>query len=116
MQIEFIKRPWMGRTNGHGKRYNPDPFYQSPTWRRTKEAFKRGKKLAPDGTYVSNMLCYQCYIDGKITRTHTVDHIQQKREHGSATDFDNLQSLCAHCHAIKSANEGNERRKANTKT
>lgn len=111
MQIEFINRPWTGRTKGHGKRYNPDPFYNSPTWRRTKVAFKRGTTKAPDGKEVPNTLCFDCYNEGKTTLMHTVDHHIPVKDGGSRTDHSNLRALCAHHHAIKSANEGNAKRK-----
>jgi len=110
MQTKPIKRPW--ERQGHGIRYNPDSFYQSTIWKRTRAAFIQSTTTLPDGRVVPNDICIQCYIEqGKATPVHTVDHIKQKREGGDATSFSNLQSLCSHHHAIKSANEGNQKRK-----
>lgn len=49
--------------------------------------------------------------EGRVTPMHTVDHITRIKDGGDRTDHNNLRSLCAHHHAIKSAKEGNERRK-----
>lgn len=106
MQTKQIKRPWI-RNSKHGKRYNPDPFYQSTLWKRTKALFKKGFTPSPRGP-VPNTLCYECYQQGKHVSVHTIDHIVQIKKGGSRTDHDNLRSLCAHHHAIKSAEEGNE--------
>jgi hypothetical protein len=113
MQINSVKRPWQS-SHSHGNRYNPDPFYQSVTWKNIKRAFKNSKTRTPDGKEVSNKLCYDCFIEGRIVLMHTVDHMTRINDGGSKTDYNNLRSLCAHHHAIKSANEGNELKKAKT--
>lgn len=102
MKIERIKRPWI-KEGQH--RNNPDPFYQSQTWKRTRQAFKLGTTVLPDGREVSNSMCLECYKQGIVKPMHTVDHIQRIKDGGNRTDFSNLQSLCESCHARKSAYE-----------
>ena len=102
MKIESIKRPWI---KGTQRRYNPDPFYQSQEWKRTKQGFKLSVTTLPDGRPVSNTMCIECYKQGIVKPMHTVDHIVRIKDGGSRTDYSNLQSLCESCHAKKSAKE-----------
>lgn len=110
MEIKTVKRPWI-KENNFGKKYNPDPFYQSVGWKRTREAFLNSPailQLPPiNGRIYKNMYCFDCWAIGKITPTHTVDHIQRKRDNGDWTDFRNLQGLCLSHHNAKSAREKN---------
>lgn len=39
-----------------------------------------------------------------------VDHIVNVADGGDEWDWDNLQSACKHCHAVKTAREGARRR------
>lgn len=102
MKIENIKRPWQKETQ---RRYNPDPFYQSQEWKRTKQSFKLGVTELPDGRVVSNTMCIECYKEGKVKAGHSIDHIVRIKDGGSRTDHKNLQNLCEHHHAVKSAKE-----------
>lgn len=105
MKINQTPLPW----NKNNKRSNPDPFYQSLTWKRLKQAFKLGTTQLPDGRDVPNHLCIECYKQGKLVSMHTVDHIVRIKDGGNRTDMSNLQGLCQHHHAVKSAEEGNRR-------
>jgi 5-methylcytosine-specific restriction protein A len=49
--------------------------------------------------------CAECAKRGKLKTANTVDHIVQVTRGGSFTDPNNLQSLCASCHAVKSGGE-----------
>lgn len=105
MNITTIKRPWM-KSVKQGTRYNPDPFYHSQTWARTKAIHKQGFTIV-DGVSVSNMYCIPCYRETKLlVPMHTVDHIIAIKLGGSRTDSNNLESQCKTHHARKSANEG----------
>lgn len=50
-------------------------------------------------------LCQVCMDTGRITAAVAVDHIQPKAE-GGTDDLENLQAICAECHAAKTAAEG----------
>lgn len=102
MKIEPIKRPWIKEGQ---RRYNPDPFYQSQAWKRTKQAFKLSTTTLEDGRTVSNTMCIECYKQGIIKPGHSIDHIVRIKDGGSRTDFNNLQNLCEYHHASKSAKE-----------
>lgn len=111
MQIDNIKRPWNPNANNYGKRLKRDTFYQSTPWKRTKAAFKLGTSILPNGKSISNTLCYDCAVEGKLMPGHSIDHITPIEEGGGRTDHRNLRNLCLSHHNSKSAIEGNERRK-----
>lgn len=102
MKIDNVKRPWLKNTQ---RRYNKDPFYTSTEWIRTKASFKLGVTQLPDGRIVSNMYCLECFKEGKTKAGHSIDHIVRIKDGGSRTDHSNLQNLCEHHHASKSAKE-----------
>jgi 5-methylcytosine-specific restriction protein A len=102
MQINKIKRPWESKNQ---RRYNRDPFYNSTEWKNVKKSFKMGKTRLPDGREVPNNLCLECYKEGKIKQGYAIDHIVRIKDGGSRTDYSNLQNLCEHHHAVKSAYE-----------
>lgn len=103
MKVNNIRRPWQKETQ---RRYNRDARYQSQAWVRAKKAHKLGSTLMPDGTYLSNTLCYDCYIESKKhTPMHTVDHHVRVKDGADFYDTSNYRSLCEHHHAVKSAKE-----------
>jgi len=51
-----------------------------------------------------NYLCQPCYKENKLTSASSVDHITPKA-HGGTDDRSNLQSICTHCHKLKTAKE-----------
>lgn len=107
MEIKHIKRPWIKNTQ---KRYNPDGFYQSPTWKKTVDFI----------WYRDKSLCQLCLQKGimhplirgtkNINQQGTVDHKVQ-RINGGSDEYDNLWLIGSNHHAIKSAQEGNLKRK-----
>jgi hypothetical protein len=107
MKIETIKRPW-DNPNGQ-RRYNRDPFYNSQEWKRTKQAFKLGYTELPDGRRVSNTMCLECFKKGKVSAGYAIDHVVRIKDGGERTDFKNLQNLCEHHHAVKSALEAQKK-------
>lgn len=110
MEIKRIKRPWEKNTHSQGKRYNPDPYYQSQSWKNNRKAFRAGYTDI-DGFKLPNILCIDCYKEsGKLTPGSNTDHIVPRKEGGS-DNHDNLQTQCDSHHAKKSAKEGNQRRK-----
>ncbi|WP_201351882.1 HNH endonuclease signature motif containing protein [Hydrogenimonas urashimensis] len=54
-------------------------------------------------------LCQACKRQGVITPATIVDHIIEIKDGGCATCSDNLESLCASCHAKKTAEQRKER-------
>jgi 5-methylcytosine-specific restriction enzyme A len=66
-----------------------DRFYNSAIWKKLRAA-----KLRRDP------LCEMC-LPLRITAARTVDHIRSIKSGGSATDWENLQSLCLSCHSTK---------------
>lgn len=58
-------------------------------------------------------LCQPCRKEGKLTLAIEVDHTTPLH-HGGTDDDSNLQSICAACHAAKSAAEAQDRAAGNT--
>lgn len=105
MEIKSIKRPWQKQVN-QGTRYAPDSFYQSKLWKQIRENHINGTTVMPDGFVLSNKYCMECYP--LLVPVHAVDH-KERRKAGGKDDLENLQSLCAHHHAVKSCIEKNEK-------
>jgi 5-methylcytosine-specific restriction protein A len=97
MIIKEVKRFWIKEAK-HGKRYSPNPFYQSQGWKRIRAA-----KLQKD-PYCE---CDAC--KGKKAPAEMVDHKIPISLGGSPTDMSNLQSMTNNCHNAKSAKEKNEK-------
>ena len=95
MEIKTIKRPWIKEAK-HGKRYNPNPFYQSSEWKTI-----RARKLQ------QSHFCECENCTGKMVRAEMVDHRIPISQGGSPTDMSNLQSMTNKCHNAKSAREKN---------
>lgn len=62
---------------------------------------RRGVKLRQQ-RLAQEPLCRECLRQGRITEAVTPDHITPLSKGGTDTD-DNVQSLCAGCHAAKTA-------------
>lgn len=89
----------------HDKEYfRAKHFYSSGVWKRLSIEYRR-----------LNPLCEHCQARGRVVKANCVDHIKEISDGGSKTDWNNLQSLCNSCHAIKTGNEKKkrERRKRN---
>ena len=115
-----VKRPWIASTD-----YNKQPgqgrkvvtgFYHTKAWRTLRNAFLKGYSTHL-GTAKphSNALCIECARKGITRETHTIDHIKPlNREdpydtrnglYGEPLQWENLQPLCEHCNAVKTARE-----------
>ena len=91
-------------TNKRDKRSTE--FYRSRPWKRTRLA-----ALARD-----NYLCRACMERDRVTAATVVDHIKPlKLAWEKRLDLDNLQSLCAKCHSIKTVQDLKEIQKQNEK-
>jgi len=70
------------------KKYKTDSFYNSARWQRLRKAYR-----------TRHPLCELCLMNGRTTAARLVHHVVEIRDGGSATAWDNLQSLCNDCHA-----------------
>lgn len=92
------RRAYLPPREAHGgRRHKNTAFYQSAAWRRL-----RMIKLQ------ANPVCEECLRRGLVTEATVVDHIVPINEGGAPLDMRNLQSLCAHCHNIKSGREAHK--------
>jgi len=90
--------PWISKrsTNVKASRGN-DIFLKDHKWRKCRNAF-----------IAANPLCVQCLKKGKTTAGKEVDHINPRIPNTfnpSYYDWNGLQTLCSHHHAIKSNGE-----------
>lgn len=108
MQINQKNRPWQKKAN-QGTRYNPDPYYQSSSWKQLRILHRSGKTEMPDGYMLLNVFCVDCYKESKkLVNGKHCDHVTP-RKLGGKDELSNLQTQCDHHHAAKSANEGKKK-------
>lgn len=94
MEIKRVQRPWQAaRKDGYTKT-NFDKFYHTPLWKKL-----RRQHIA------ANPFCAECERQGRKTWGYVVDHKTPIRKGGHATDPGNLQTLCKHCNAVKTAKD-----------
>lgn len=88
--------PAHATNKGTTKNKPGDPFYCSAAWIKLRD-YKRQQ----------NPLCEECERQGRVRAMHAVDHIRPRREWPELElEYDNLQSLCEHCHnAVKQREE-----------
>jgi 5-methylcytosine-specific restriction endonuclease McrA len=104
MKIESIRRPW--QPSGQRKK-NPDPFYNTSTWKNTVDRiWIRDKGMC--------QLCLQQgikhYLERgtkDLTKQGTVDHRVQRIKGGTDTD-DNLWLIGSNHHNQIRAKQGNQ--------
>jgi len=65
---------------------------------------KEWRRLRKEALERDSYLCQICRRHGVITQANEVDHIKSKSA-GGDDDLNNLQSLCAPCHAVKTIKE-----------
>ena len=92
MVINELKRPWQKKIN-QGNTYTDTSFYRTHAWRTL-----RARKLKESPN------CVECGQLGQM-----VDHRKRIEAGGGALDWNNLQTMCNHCHNVKRANEKNEK-------
>jgi 5-methylcytosine-specific restriction protein A len=92
--------PWLKRKAHARRKRTPEEikFYNSAQWRKTAKLYEQHSPL-----------CEECLSKGKETdatgRKGVTDHIKRVKDGGAKYDFENLQRLCNHCHAVKSGKE-----------
>ncbi len=92
---KHTKRPWLPeRKPFAGFQHHNTDFYQSRKWRTL-----RALKLQKDP------LCEECMRKGMLVPAQMVDHIVPINKGGAPLALNNLQSLCNHCHAVKTARD-----------
>ncbi len=101
LNLSSPRPKWIPERVAHGRRVVSNyEFYNKRAWRKVAKLHKQ-----------LNPLCVMCEQAGRITPATVTDHPIPINEGGSKWDWDNLQSLCDRCHAIKSATEGRNRDK-----
>lgn len=70
-------------------------FYDSRAWRDLRA-----------GQLAEFPLCKHCEAAGLLVSATVADHIIERKNGGAELDSDNLQSLCASCHAKKTRRDG----------
>ena len=91
-----------GRCEQHKpQRLNPelDKEYKSRRWRDASLQFRK-----------KNALCVLCMNEGRVVKSHCVDHINPVVEGGSFWDKSNWQAICKSHHSTKTRNELNARK------
>ena len=88
------KRPWIKPRPRMKHSVDNSAFYNSRVWRRTRLYYIQ-----------NNPLCEECERNNIVEAATCVDHILPIRLNGSKLSLENLQSLCTHCHAVKSGKE-----------
>ena len=114
-----VSRPWITKIDynsmqGQGRK-NVNPFYKSRQWKRLRDMFIKGTSTHLAISPHPNALCIECRKEGKVKATHTVDHIKPINQanaydtmnglYGEPLEWNNLQPLCEHHHAVKTGKE-----------
>ena len=82
----MTRKTWEDRGSSHARGYGW-------TWQKRRAAW-----------LLAHPLCAICQANGRVTAASELDHIKPKAHGGSDRD-DNLQALCAECHATKSMHD-----------
>ena len=99
LNLSSPRPSWLPKRVAHGRRVaDNQAFYNSKAWRKVATLHKQ-----------ANPLCAICEAKGSLSPATVTDHIIPINEGGNKWAWDNLQSLCDKCHAIKSAGEGRNR-------
>lgn len=83
------------RQQSQSRRDNAHLHLYSTQWKKVRAIVLRGKPL-----------CVECGKLGRLTIATVCDHIiPHKGDMGLFYDYGNLQGLCTHCHAVKTATD-----------
>lgn len=96
---QSTKRPWIPERKAFtGISQENYDFYNSAAWRKVSKLYK-----------MANPLCVECKKEGRVTVATKTDHIipliQILADKGNPFSYSNLQSLCEHHNAIKTAKQ-----------
>ena len=98
-----MKRPWSAYSQDKPWNVKPPAFgntrHNNPDYHTTRWRVLRKKQLN------DYPLCAMCERMGRVTAAVMVDHKISIAEGGDMWHPDNLQSLCNHCHRIKTNKE-----------
>ncbi len=86
-------RPWIVKAKPFSQ-FSKDFNYQTRPWRELSLAKRR-----------ANPLCEECERNNLTVLGVCVDHIIPIGKGGDPWAWDNLQTLCSHCHAVKSGKD-----------
>lgn len=108
-----VLRPWLTqRIEPSQGRKVVNPFYQSKQWKKFRHAFITGFSTHLNTANPHpNSICIRCIKEGRITTTHTIDHIKPINRtdayntmnglYGEPLTWENCQPLCESCAAVK---------------
>lgn len=92
--MPYINKPQKRKPQNCINRKDAQAIYQSKIWKKLREA-KR----------MMNPVCQVCELEGKTTLTEDIHHLipfstgkTEEERRALAFDFDNLISVCKHCH------------------
>ena len=83
--------------NRQYEKYERDPqtkYRYNGRWKKIRDRYIR-----------AHPLCEECMRKGMLVPAQMVDHIVPINKGGAPLDLNNLQSLCNHCHAVKTARD-----------
>lgn len=97
-QYSPVKQEERQRKYGHQFDENGKSIYSTWKWKKLR---KTKAELNP--------LCEHCEVFGIAKPVEEVDHTHEIEDGGAIWDIDNLQSLCKHCHIVKTFKAKKER-------
>lgn len=93
------RRP--GEQYAKQKRRKSNTIYNQSRSKGDKQYYTTQWKLISKLYRKQHPLCEECEREGMLTPADLVDHIVAVTDGGSMWSWDNLQSLCMHCHNKK---------------
>ena len=94
-----VTKPWMEEKPSFGVTRLDVKEYHTTRWRALRKV-----------QLTSHPLCAMCEAKGIITAAVMVDHVRSIANGGDFWDMSNLQSLCSHCHRVKTNKEISKRK------
>ena len=88
------KKPWIQRMPSFGIARHDTPEYHTRRWRNARSSY-----------LLDHPLCVHCEMKGIVRTADMVDHKISKQDGCDFWDQSNWQSLCNHCHRIKTNKE-----------
>lgn len=97
--VKKSQRPaWLPERKPHERRVKANTaIYNGKQWRNLAMRHK-----------IANPICVHCEAKGIVSPVEVTDHILPINQGGQPYAWDNLQSLCNACHAVKSGKEAHD--------